>query len=83
MKFGEDPMTFARVIERKQKTTTILWWFKGCNSGESGSIWPIIQLDLDVIAFKIFMEFGEELLKIGWVIEWKKKKKKITMIQGP
>ncbi|KAH3712332.1 hypothetical protein DPMN_072029 [Dreissena polymorpha] len=44
----------------------------GRNSGVSGSIWPIIELDLDVIALHMFMKFGEDLMTIARVIERKR-----------
>ena len=38
----------------------------------SGSIWLIIKLDLDGIAFNIFMKYCEDTMTIAGVIERKK-----------
>ena len=41
----------------------------------SGPIWLIIELDLDIIALHIFMQFGEDPMKFAKIIERKQVKK--------
>jgi len=53
-------MINAWVIERKPKKNAIFLRVKGRNSKVATSIWLVIKPDLDLIAFHIFMRFGED-----------------------
>ena len=56
------------------RKNAIFLWFKGRNSEVSWSNWLIIKLDLDVIAFHIFMKYCEDTMTIAGVIEQKPEK---------